>query len=711
VLESVKTAIKTGLGKITARIKPFEYKDDLVNYVNEKFERRRAERRPFELQWRLNMAFVDGQQYLDINSARLDLMEIPKLYDWQEREVFNHIAPIVETRIARISRMQPTLKTRPATGEPEDLSSAKVSNRILNYALNEYLDQNKRYTLTQWLDVCGTAFLKNIWNAKKGRVVGATLIRAASDDAPREERKPKEEDEGLETAGKRIAEEITPESEEEVVVEKQENGVVAGTIQPIYEGDIEPVVVPSYEVFPDSSWHPTMDEVRSILHARAYHVDQVYEFWGVRVEPEPVESFSLQRAATGFGGLGYNFGSFYARTAKMEGYVLVKELWEKPSLSCPQGRLIVVANDKLLFTGPLPYLVGQDGAPDLPFVKFDAIRRPGCFWGRSVIERLIPVQRRYNALRNRKAEYLNRCAIGQYVVEEGSVDMDDLEENGGAPGYIHVYKRGFNSPQYMQNPPLPNEFETEEATLLNEFTIISGVSEIARHSDAPPGVKSGIALSIAVEQDDTRLSHTVGNIETGLVHAGKQWLRLYRQYATEKRLHRTVGSDLEIELIQWDASDIRSDDVVIETSALLAETPAQRRQMVFDLLNAGLFNDPETGRLTKEGRAKVFELLQFGHWEFTEDIDKLHISRAERENQQMAQGALPLVKDYDSHVIHLQRHTKFRLQSEYEQLNQQTNSAVDEIFRQHTEMHLAALQRMAMAQQMAAQPQAENQEG
>jgi len=692
MLESLKSAVRTGLGRIAARLKPedYGYQEDLVAYVNEEWRRRRDERRPFELQWRLNMAFVDGNQYLDMDVATMDLREIPALYQWQEREVFNHVAPIVETRVARLSRMQPTLKVRPATGEPEDLSGAKVCTRLLEYVQHERLTPEQKQTLIQWAEVCGTAFLKNVWNPKAGRVIGAVAVRAEHEGKPQEEPPQKEPDgSGLEVAGKLISEVLTPEVEEPVAVSETEGGTVAATIQPVHEGDVDVVIVPPYEIYPDSPWNPTIDACRSILHARAYHVEQIYEIWGVRVEPEPADSFGLLKTTMGLAGLGYGFGMFYQSTTKLEGYAVVKEMWERPSLRYPNGRLIVVANDKVLHVGPLPYQIGPDGTVDLPFTKFESIRRPGCFWGRAVVERLIPIQRRYNALRNRKAEYLNRCAIGQMWVEEGACDLEDLEENGAAPGYIVVVKKGFAPPQYLQNPALPAAFENEEATLLNEFTIISGVSEIARHSQAPPGVKSGVALSIAIEQDDTRISHTVANMEQALVKAGKQWLRLYRQFATGTRLLRTVGADLEVELTEWDASDIRSDDVVIETSAMLAQSPAQRMQMIFDLMQAGFFNDPETGRLSREGRAKVLELLQFGHWEFgVDDTERMHVARAEKENRHMVQGMAVQVDDFDNDTLHLARHLRYRLTEDYEQINQRSGGVVDAIFKQHIVAHI-----------------------
>ncbi len=709
MLDSLRSAVKEGIGRVAVKLAPskFGYKDDLVSYVEQEFARRETERRPYELQWRLNLAFLDGQQFVDINDGIMDIGEIPKMYWWQERETFNQIAPIIETRVARFSKMQPKLKTRPATSESADVSSAKVCSRLLEYTRNERFTAEQKQALFQWLEGCGTVFVKNIWDTKLGKRVGEIEIGVETKERP-EEQKPIEEqyqfnEDDLSATGKLTADQIEKEEiTEKTQVEVTDEGTMAGTKIPLYEGDVNPILVPSFEIYPDSSRNPTVDDCRSIIHAKAYPVDMIYEIWGVEVEPEPVDSMGSSVTSWGSGGLGYGFTSFNGSTGQVEGYARVIEYWERPTLGYPNGRLIVVSNGNLLHVSDLPFEVGTDGEPDFPFVKFDCIKKPGCFWGRTITERLIPIQRRYNALRNRKAEYLNRCAIGQLVVEENAVDANDVEANGAAPGYIFVIKPGHEAPYYMRNPQLPAAFNIEEAELLNMFTVISGVSEITRHSKAPPGVKSGVAMDIAVDQDDTRLSHTVENYETGLIKCGKQWLRLYMQKAEQPRLLRTVGKDLEVELIEWSANDIRSDDVVVETSSLTAESPAQRRQMVFDLLSAGLFNDPETGRLTKEGQIKVFEILQFGDWEFWDDVEQLHIARAEKENKAMSEGQLPQISDIDDDTLHISRHNRFRLTSDFDELNAKTGGQAEQIIKMHTVMHLERMQQIAMQQTMMA---------
>ena len=61
---------------------------------------------------------------------------------------------------------------------------------------------------------------------------------------------------------------------------------------------------------------------------------------------------------------------------------------------------------------------------------------------------LIPYQRAYNAIKNREMEYINRQSMGVLCVEDGSIDIDDLCEEGLSPGKVIIYRRGSNAPRF-----------------------------------------------------------------------------------------------------------------------------------------------------------------------------------------------------------------------------------------------------------------------
>jgi hypothetical protein len=194
-----------------------------------------------------------------------------------------------------------------------------------------------------------------------------------------------------------------------------------------------------------------------------------------------------------------------------------------------------------------------------------------------------------------------------------------------------------------------------------------------------------VALSIALEQDDTRLSATAGNIELALIEQGKKWLRLYKQFGEGLRVARCVGKDNEAEIFEWSKSDLTSDDVIVEGGSGLAESPAQRRQMVFDLVGAGVL-DPRN----PAHRSKLLELVEFGAWELADDEQqRLQAARAERENMRMSLAELVAVEFYDDHVIHADRHLRFVLTAEFEEL-QAANQAAAQMILEHLKAHLAA---------------------
>lgn len=671
------------------------FNEDLADMVDKEYTRRQNERKPWELQWRLNMEFINGNQYLDINPVSQTLDELPKLYWHQEREVFNQMSTIIETRIARLTRQMPIHKVRPASSDDEHVSSAKVSTMLLNSTWHDQEMPIQYSNFVAWLEFNGTVFWKPVWSTRKGRIIYKGLMpgqnQPPSQLPPGQNPLPQQQQQ----ASSSVPGE-NPNNEGGIET-PDDFAPLVGQDQPmveIREGEIDTAVVPAHEVFPDSCFRSDIRACRSIIHARAYHTDEIEEMWGVPVEPESVDVMTLQIASQGTGGMGYLNGMFRGTVQKLKNHAVVKEYYERPSKKYPQGRYIVVASKTTLHVGTMPFMVGQDGEPEFPLIRCTSIEHPGCFWGKTVAERCIPIQRRYNAFRNRKAEYLNLVAIGQWMEPEGSLD-DDTELNN-APGNRIKYRPGPNGsrPEPVQFPSLPNSFEMEENSLLQEFTAVSGVSELSRFSEAPSGVKSGVALDAAASQDDTRVAVTATHIGNSVVQLGKFWLRLYRQFVQEPRVLRSVGPNRDVEVQEWYASDLKSDDVVLENASALSETPSQRRQMVFDLLNAGLFQRPELSNLSEEGRQKVFQMLEYGHWESdTEDMYWLQKNRARRENKLMLQGQPQNIQDFDDHAIHVEQHNRQRMQAEYDQLMQtQFGPIIDQMMRQHIAMHQQALQ-------------------
>lgn len=608
-----------------------KFAEDLVIEVRKDYERRAEERRQFEAQWQLNTNFVFGNQYCRIG-VRGEIEESERDYYWQEREVFNHIATIVETRIAKLARVKPKMSVLPASNDDNDLKAAAVSGKILASACSKLALSELISKATMWSELTGTAFYKLGWDASGGKKVGTT-----------------------------------------------EDG------KPVYEGEITLEVCPPYEIFPSSLTAADIDECRSIIHAKAVCVDDIKRVWGKAVKPESAEVISL----SGFGMVG-GMGTVGAISAlgrqKSSDSAVVIERYSMPSTEHPEGELAIVAGDQLLYYGPLPFAIGEDGRYALPFVKQTALSRAGCFFGTSMVERAIPVQRAYNAVKNRKHEFLNRIAMGVLTVEDGSVDTDNLESEGLSPGKILVYRQGSAAPRLMSPGSVPADFTVEEQRLLDEFVDVSGISEIMRSSSVPGTVTSGAAIQMLVEQDDTRLSVTAESIRTAIKRIAKGILRLYRGFASAPRLDRFVGEEGKTELLSWSASTLTCDDVVFDTENEINSTAAARQGVMMELLRSGLLAD-ETGKISDETRYKALEVFGYGGWERTQSVKKMHLTRAEKENLALNKQDIE-VSEVDDHALHESEHIKFFLSSEFERLCAKS-PALKEKMLEHIRSHRA----------------------
>ena len=85
-----------------------------------------------------------------------------------------------------------------------------------------------------------------------------------------------------------------------------------------------------------------------------------------------------------------------------------------------------------------------------------------------LVERLIPLQREYNNIKNRKNEFVDRLSLGIVFVEDGSVDVDELGEEGLEPGRIVIYRQGNVAPSVVQPDVTPYSVYSAELKRIEE---------------------------------------------------------------------------------------------------------------------------------------------------------------------------------------------------------------------------------------------------
>ena len=335
------------------------------------------------------------------------------------------------------------------------------------------------------------------------------------------------------------------------------------------------------------------------------------------------------------------------------------ERYTRPTKDKPEGELVITSGDKVLYIGALPYVTDVAGKKGFPFSQTTCIKKVGSFFGTSVVERMIPLQRSYNAVKNRKHEYLNRISMGILAVEDGSVDMDNLEEEGLSPGKVLIYRQGSNIPRFIETGSVPADFTYEEERLLSEFVTVSGVSELSKYSQTY-GNMSGKAISLLVNQDDTRMSLSTTSLRLCIKRVCRMLLYLYKQFATQKRLKRIAGENGEPELTYFCGNDLQCEDIVFNTQDDVSESVADRRNMVLELIRMGVLTEAD-GSVSPRTKVKVLEMLGIGNWESAKDVDETQRKRAMRENLALGKER-PSACPYDNHAIHIDEHVKCLLE-------------------------------------------------
>lgn len=588
----------------------------LASEILREYERRKEERRPIELGWRLNQNFLMGNQYCDIVHETGELIDSPSGAEWEMQSVYNMIAPIVETRLAKLGRVRPGLTVRPLTEDAADISNAKLATRLLRSSFAAQEMTVRQQEAAQWAEICGSVFYKAVWNPRGGNLLG----------------------------------------------------YIGG--ESVYEGDLRTAVVPAYEIFPDCCFREGVENQESIIHARVYGVKEIETLWGVQLPGRTMDIFGSD--AMQLTGGGYHPQFMTGRGERMEDAELVIEYYERPGAQFPGGRHVIVAGGYVVHAGELPFINGENGKRGYPLIQQFCLTAAGNFFGCSVIERLIPLQRDYNAVNNRINEYAARMTAGNLVTEQGALVNEELLDTGIAPGTVIEYRAGATPPGWMSVKEIPGTLLTRLADMRKQFIDISGVSEMARASTTTGSISSGVALEILKEQDDTRLSLTAEHIRSAIRLLGQHWLRLLKQFAVGARLTRAAGEDMaETATLMWKRDQLTSDDVTVDTDDDLSNTPAQRRQLTLELMRAGLFLDPDTQRMTRESRAKLMEIFRLGSWEELTGTDELHRSRAQKEQHELAKGILPEIQPLDDHGLHLAEHTRFALSAEYRRLEKE----------------------------------------
>jgi len=615
--------------------------------INERFHDAEVARNPFETQWRLNLAWLIGRQYTAWHRLQRKIIEMPAP-SWRVRLVANRILPIWRSSLGRLLKTRPMPDVIPASGDEQDVQTAKVGDRLVKHIWNtQDFDGRKSIELYGWILACGTGFVMPWWDHSVGDAI--EMPEMAEPDALLTDK-----DAGLEKMGDVVLDVVSP-------FEVYPDPIATNwdDMQWVWRSKALPVATLK-ERYPDMK-----DEIHpeSGLEAIIYPFDPIMQGpqFGIRETPPVAKDMAR-----------------------------LKEYFERPSKKYPKGRHAVLVGDVFVkYEEELPYEHGE-----LPLIKFDYIVYPGRWWGGGIIEQLIPLQREYNRTRSQIIENKNLMSKPKLLIPTSAEISADAWTS--EPGEKVYFSPLGGRPEPWVPPPIPGYVLQELDRTEQDMMETSSHHYISRGMNAP-GVRTAAGMAMLQEADDTPFGPVLQWNENSFRKVGEHILELAKQFYTEARIVY-MGLGTEAAVVEFTREKLQGRfRVLVDIGSSLPMSKAARMQFALEMLDRGFFRNERN----QPDEAKFFEFLEMQSavdvFRQDESID-LRVARTENVEMRDRQSQFE-PGEYDNHMVHMNQHVRFLKEYALEHGDEEAAQTVIEIMTNHIRGHELRMRQIILKQE------------
>jgi hypothetical protein len=585
---------------------------DIQQYIRMFVDESSVELNRHILQGKLNNEFIRGSQNKRMNVKRLTLDDkTPDPQIYTEKKIFNRLLPIYLTRYGILARNMPIPGIIPYNSTSKAAYDSLQTNNFINNFILDSNFKDKYQKAIKRADVYGLEWFKTGIDWSDGEII----------------------------------------CEVETTIGEQKGTVTLKEGRPF----ITPV--PMSEVFVDSYYVESMDEVNELVHRRIFPVDYIRKRWGIEAEKESINANHLA-AYPRYTNLGM------ATAGDIE-YAYVYEYYKKPDAIYPEGRYVITCNDKVLWDGKLPYKNALDGNRVIPFDFLNMQSIPHNLFGVTVYSQLIPIQETYNAVKNRYLEYVNHIAIGQLYYWEGSLINKNNITN--KPGKLIGLKRNARAPQPVQKDKLSNEFLNYLKSLEEDMLVTAGLSQMTAFGQTKSNVRTDGVVDKLSESDENKLGNALDSISSCLINVFKKLIYL-EQEREEILFEKLKLAKVDNYALTYKLTDVDAEQVTIVNRDFLMQSDQIFDKKLQQAGNLGLYN-PQSG-LTYQSKIEFLNSMHASYLKDTLDpVERATHDLCIEENEEAIQGKkMPDAEDYHVHNLHIAEHNLFRISPEARKL-------------------------------------------
>lgn len=568
--------------------------------------------------WDENVRFYEGDQYIYWSKQLNRFEEIPvtRFNEFVPRPITNFILQITNTIVAVMTKNKPTALAFTNSETHKDRNIATIAEATLDALWEINDEQEKQIDAALLALLCGTVFKKTYWDPSKGPV--------------------------------------HPEID-----------------QPI--GEVAVDVYSPFEVIPDiknGCWYIEAG-VKTLSEIQTMFCQKGEGYTGRGKEVVAAENLStamtyVEKLKTATGG--YTGGSTEAHTAT-DSAVLV-QMYIKPTKKNPKGVHVIEAGGIPLYVGGYEFTDPSIEDSWHPFDKFVWHRNPLKCHGISLVENLIPLQKKLNAIDS--LIILNRMTMvsPQWLIPKGC----NPGYISGKPGLQITYKPrsaqgGMLRPERQNGIGLPADVHQERQNTKVEMHEIAMDNEVLG-GNQPSGVNTASALNMLLEQTYSKFSPYTQRWEKFIEKSQARKLRIVQAKYKEPRpylIQKMKELKSDISRMKMDAfiwGDVRDNvSIRIEAGSSLPRSKVIEQSRLMELAQMNMFGplDPQQNPvgnqefLTKFGVGKISNMVNADTIKAKEVIDYLYRFKKVQSEQEVMElmQSWPKVEIFDDLQVHL----------------------------------------------------------
>lgn len=652
--------------------------------------------------WELNHLMLDGNQWL-VYQGRSEtggiwerLKPLPE-NEYIPRPVTNYLFDVFQTLKSFLLKNRIRSTVRPNTQTNRDKTAAKIAELCIETNFERLQESYNYETAAACLLTYGTVFKKDYWDSSYLNTV----------KVPRMEQKPVTDPATGVVSGMEEVQAIDPTTGEPLFDILPLGDVFTAVVEP-YRLAIDPLASNLFDArwVMEYSIKPLNWIIENYDKKEPGYTGRAQEVKAEKVLSNSLRRFYQLRTSSGVRGGGSGGTNTVTGGSEMvENCAVVKECYIAPTANYPKGRLIVVANNIVLYAEKSPY-EGPDQGDWHPYSEARWEIVPGRFWGKGPMDAAVDIQRQINSIDSVIILTRKTMAVPQKLVPQGALPTGQWT---GRPGQEHHYRPGPNGekPELIPAVGVDSQVFKEREQRLEDLKSVTGAVDILK-GDRPPGVTAASALNMLFEVGTGKLAPILERWRKFIEGSQKKQLRLIAQRYREPReyfIRALMSKNKELtedQVKSFVGEDLYDNcNVVIEASSSIPKLKSAEHAL--------LQENAQLGVLNLENPANRREYLsRQGIEGFDSDYSK-DVKRAEWENDLLdslvnSPDNHPVTLEVDNHDIHIQCHSDRMKEPSFMSLPIEVQRSFLTHIEEHRSMQMEAQQQQLMQAAMMGMP-------